>query len=467
MEIRLGPERTQEALQRAARLISKRARIPGFRPGKAPYAAVLRAVGREALIQEVLEEVSERVYREALEIEHIEPYGQADLQDVQTDPITLKLLVPLRPVVDLGDYRNIRLEPPEVSVSEKDVDDALAQIRHQHRSWQTVDRPAELGDTVVVDITGRVGDETIMDNRDWEVVLMAGDGGWLPGFDEAFVGLRAGDEKTFTLRYPEESSSRYRGQEATFQAAVKAVKALVEPDLDDDLARSLGDFADLADLRARMLAHLTQERTASAEADFRQRLVEALVERATFQYPPVAVDDMLDELLEEAEARFSETGYTLEDYLRLEGKSRDEYRAELRPLAERRLRAKLAISRLAEEEGITVTAEENQAEIERMAAESGDEDEAQRFREVLSSGYGKWLVSHDLEVKKAMARLREIATGAAAEPGPAAAPSSPAEPGETSVPVETGEPATAGAPPAEAPSEETQPKRARRRKAQP
>lgn len=474
MEIRLGPERTQEALHRAARLISKRARIPGFRPGKAPFAAVLRAVGREALLQEVLEEVSDKVYREALEIEHIEPYGQASLQDVQTDPITLKLLVPLRPTVELGDYRSIRLEPPEVSVSEKDVDDMLAQIRHQRGAWQAVDRPAQLGDTVVVDIAGRVGDETIMDNQDWEVALMGGEGGWLPGFDEAFVGLQAGDEKTFTLRYPEDSSSRYRGQEATFQTTVKAVKAFVEPELDDDLARSLGDFADLADFRAQMLARLGQERAARAEADYGDKLVEALVEKATFQYPPVAVEDMLDEVLSEAETWVSELGYTLDDFLRLQGKSREDFRAQMRPAAERRLRARLAISRLAEEEGITVTPEENRAEIERIAAETGDEDEARRFREVMSSEPGAWIVYRDLRSRKAIARLREIATGAAPEPVAAEeaspAPGEPVEAeqrSEAEEQAEAEEPATAAAPPAEAPTEESQPKRARKRKAQP
>ena len=183
MTIELGPERTETALQQAARLVAKRARIPGFRPGKAPYATVLRMFGRDALLNEIVDDLGQEVYKEALASEHIEPYGQAAMSDYSVTPLTFKLVVPLRPTVELGDYRSIRFEPSQVVVTDADVDGVIEQEREARATSEIVERPAELGDTVTTDITGTVDDETIMDNHDWELILK-GDSGWLPGFDE-------------------------------------------------------------------------------------------------------------------------------------------------------------------------------------------------------------------------------------------------------------------------------------------
>ncbi len=154
MAIQLGPERTQEALQRAARLVSRRAKIPGFRPGKAPFATVMRMFGRDAVLNEITEDLGQEVYREALDIEKLEPYGQAGLEDVQMDPLTFKLVIPLRPTVELGDYRSIRLETPQASVSEADVDAIIEKERAARATSTAVERPAAFGDTVVMDIAG-------------------------------------------------------------------------------------------------------------------------------------------------------------------------------------------------------------------------------------------------------------------------------------------------------------------------
>jgi trigger factor len=411
MSIQLGPERTDDALHRAAQQVSKRAKIPGFRPGKAPYATVVRMFGRDALLAQIMDEMGDEIYKEALEVEHIEPYGRADLEDLKTDPVTFKLVVPLQPEVHLGDYRSIRVAAPEVSVTDQDIDAVLERAAEQRATVQAAERAAELGDTVIVDIRGTSGEDTIMDNHDWEVALQGGDTGWLPGFDDAFVGMAAGDEKTFTLTYPEDSSSRYRGREATFQAVVKQVKAKVRPQMDDEFARSLGDYSDLAALRAETREEINRQRTADAEEEFNSKAIEALVEQATFAYPAAAVDDTIHDMLGELEARVSQIGYKLQDFLRLQGKTVEGYHEELRPAAERRLKGRLALTEFAEAEGIAVTPEENQAELDRLAGGALDEERARSIRETLSSESGQRLIDRDLRNRKALARLREIATG--------------------------------------------------------
>ena len=143
LTIQLGPERTEKALHRAARKVSQKAKIPGFRPGKAPDATVFRMFGREAVLNEILDDLGEEVFKEALKSTDLEPYAQASLNDVTFDPITFKLIVPLKPTVALGDYRSIRIEAPAVTVGEADVDATLESARNARD--QPGDRRARRG----------------------------------------------------------------------------------------------------------------------------------------------------------------------------------------------------------------------------------------------------------------------------------------------------------------------------------
>jgi trigger factor len=412
MTITLGPERTEQALHRAARLVSKRARIPGYRPGKAPDTTVIRLYGRETVLGEVLDDLGQEVYEEALSQEKLEPYGQAELEDVEMDPIAFKLVVPLPPSVELGDYRSLRVEPPKANATEADVDAFVDRQLDEQATWQAVERPAQIGDHVVVDILGKVGDDTIMENTDWEITLRE-ESGWLPGFDEAFVGMSAGDRKSFTLTYPEESSSRYRGQTASFDTTVKEVRARVKPELTAEMVAEWGDYTDIADFRAKKLVELQEQAGRRAEAELTDAAVDALVAQSVFAYPPVAIEREIDDILRDLQMRIGRSGYSLEDFFRLQGTTLERYRESIRPAAERRLRAQLAVGKLAEAERIEVVADENQAELQRLIDDAETEEQAQSIREVFGSEQGLHLISHDVLNRKALARLRDIVTGVA------------------------------------------------------
>lgn len=435
LAIELGPERTEQALQRAARVVSKKARIPGFRPGKAPYATVLRTFGKQGLLSEILDDLGQEVYQEALEAHKFDLYGQAGLEDVEFDPVKFKLVLPLRPTVDLGDYSGVRVEAPEAAASETDVAALLEQARQSRLTFADVERPAEIGDMVVVDIKGMVGENTIMDNQDWQLTLR-GESGWLPGFDEAFLGLAPGDEKRFEITYPEDSASRYKGQVASFEVKLKSVQSKVLPEVDDAFAQSLGDYADLADYRAKKLAELQEQRAAEALTTLNNAAVEALVANATIAYPPAAVEDVVEELIDDMKRRLSDVGYTLEDSLRLQGKTMAAYHQELHPVAEQRLKGRLALSALAEREGITVSPEEEQAELERMLADAESPETADTIRELFGSEAGLRIIRQDVLTDKTLARLRDIVTGqvaAAPLPAPVADEAGPAA--DTAEPV--------------------------------
>ena len=411
LTIELGPERTEQALQRAVRLVSKKAKIPGFRPGKAPFATVVRMYGKPALLSEIVDDLGQEVYTEVLEEQKIEPYGQAALEDMQVDPvIKFKLIVPLRPEVDLGDYSDLRVDAPAVEVSEADVDAELEQARAKGAALEVVERAAELNDMVRVDIVGTVGENTIMDNQDWELTLR-GESGWLPGFDEAFVGLSAGDEKEFDITYPDDSLSKYKGQTAHFKVNVKEVRARVLPELNDDFVQSLGEYATLAEYREKKLAEIKEREETEARNKLTDDAVEALIGRATLAYPPTLVHETIHDMMHDMEQRMRNIGYTLEDSLRLQGKTVAQYEQELEPSAERRVKAQLALAELAARENIEVTEEAVEAELQRMAGQAEKEETRKAILDAFGGDAGRAVIRQDLRTSQTLERLRDIVTG--------------------------------------------------------
>ena len=412
LTIELGPERTEQALQRAVRLVSKKARIPGFRPGKAPFATVVRMFGKPSLLNEIVDDLGQEVYAEVLESHELDPYGQASLENVDVDPvIKFQLVLPLPPTVDLGDYGDLRVDAPAIEISEADVDEVLEQARSSRVSHEVVERAAALEDIVKVDIVGEVGENTIMDNRDWELTLR-GESGWLPGFDESFVGLSAGDEKEFEITYPEDSLSKYKGQTAHFKVHVKEVRAKVLPELDDAFAQSLGEYSDLADYRTKKLDELRTQRETEATNKLNDDAIEALIAKAKLAYPPIAVHETVHEMLHDMEQRMKNVGYTLEDSLRLQGKTVQQYEQELMPVAERRVKARLVLIELAQREAIEVTDEEVEAELQRMGGQTESEETRKAILDAFGTDQGRAIIRQDLRTSKTLERLRAIATGA-------------------------------------------------------
>jgi trigger factor len=214
----------------------------------------------------------------------------------------------------------------------------------------------------------------------------------------------------------------------------------------------MGDYADLVALRSGTREGIIRQRTADAEEEFNGKAVEALVEGATFAYPAAAVENTIHEMLGDLEARVSQIGYSLQDFLRLQGMTVEGYHEELRPAAERRLKDRLALSELADVEAITVTPEESQAEVDRLVRAAADDDKAKGLRETLGSESGQWLITRDLRTRKALARLREIAAGLAIAPTEAGEMDSPGVSG-----AESGAASGAEAPAAEAAVEEVVP----------
>lgn len=425
LSIELDEEQTQQAMRRAARQIARQVDIPGFRKGKAPYELVVQRYGEDTVRQEAAEAVIEEVYREALEQEEIIPYDAGVLDDHTLDPIAFTFTVPLQPTVDLGDYRDYRLKPRKVKVHKKEVQEALEEIREQNVILEPVERPAALGDQVVVNLAARSArGEEFLQADEARIVLDAESTDPAPGFDKAVVGMEAGEERTFTLTLPDDFSREdLRGQEAAFTVEVVEVYERTLPKLDDDLARTVGNFDSLAELKDQVQTQLEQKAQREAEEEYANQVLTAIQEQAQVAYPPAMLEEKVDEMVEDVEQVVQQKAHlSLEDYLRIQNKPMEELREELEPQAATQLKRSLILGQVVQQEGLEVDEEEVGAQIEDISASWGAR--AEEARSALSSDAGRRELINRLLTTKAVERLVAIAKGeapelASTEPAPA------------------------------------------------
>lgn len=431
LDIQVDQDELDEEMQKAAQRISRQVQIPGFRRGKAPYNVVVRMIGKEAVREEALESLAPRLYKQALEEAQITPYDQGVLEEVtESDPPLLRMRVPLEPLVELGDYRSLRVEWEEPQVPEDEIQKALEEIARKYATWEAKDGPIGEGDMARVDIAGRGEDgELVLENREQNLVVRQDSLYPIPGFHRELVGLRAGETKEFTLPFPEDSSNKkLSGKPIHLQVTVHEVMRRDVPPLDDNLAKLEGDYETLDDLRRAIQERLLQQRRAEAEEEYEAKVLKALKEMSRVEFPAVAVDRELDEMLKSQEERLEERGLNMETYLTMLKTTPAAYREGLKPAAEERIVNRLLLTKVAEAEGLEPS-EEERANLLRqwLGAEEGEthedlkallEDEGFQnlARESLRRGEAlKWLI------RRARGEAPDQPEAPGAEPAPEAA----------------------------------------------
>jgi trigger factor len=458
--VELDAADVDQRLRQTARKISRKFTVPGYRRGKAPFQAVVRVFGREAIQEEALDEFGQDLYEKALEQIEYQPYQAGELKEVEWDPFRMTILLPIRPEVDLGDYRSVRVPFEQETVTDEQVDDYITYLRRQQAQWVPVDRPAALGDQVVVDTVGRVGDDSIFTHDNYEMVLSEDASYPLPGFHEQVVGMSAAEERSFALFIPEGSSRQELvGQEAQVSVRLQGVKEQDLPPVDDELAMMVGDYETLAELKAAVREALEAEAAKQSESQYRDSAIDAIIEAApTIEYPPQAIERETEGMIERMESNLSSSGMQLDTYLGMLGKTRETYKQEVAPSAERRLRRRLVLEQIALQEGLKVEDAEIESTIDAISDTSGGQSE--EMRQMLESPLGRLSVADDLLMDKAWERIAQIARGEA-PPLPAEPPAEgPALAADTSEP-ETEAPGMApgeddGAPPV-APTQDAEP----------
>jgi trigger factor len=409
LQIEIDDERLEKSLDSAYKRLAQRNRFPGFRPGKAPRPIVERAVGREGLIREALDKLVPAAYNEAIETENVDAIGQPELEIEQLEPVKFTATVPIRPTVALNDYRSIRVDPEPVEVTGEMVDEQVLLLRRRHATQVPVDRVIQWDDVIIADVKASEDGNQFLDDENAEFPLREGKVLFVPGLAEEFLGMKKGDEKTFDVEIPEDFHiEQLKGKTATFTLTIHEVKEEQLPEADDEFANSVNadEFPDFASLRARIESDMKASLENDAESKFRNSVVDKLVEGATLEYPRVLVEHEIDHLVREAMGNNQQQYQT---YLQQLGRSEADFRETWREAADMRLRRSLVLSELAEAEGLDVSAEEIEEELDTLVAPMGDD--AARFRQMFATEEGVSTIRRNLLSRKTLDRLAAIARG--------------------------------------------------------
>ena len=415
LTVEVEDERVQPALRAAARRISKDYRIPGFRPGKAPYEVVLRHYGETALYQAALDDISQKVYQDVLEQEKIEPIGPGEMDIVELKPMKLKFVVPLRPEVDLGDYGALRVDYTAPSVDDEAVQHELEHLREHQAVLEPVERPAAMGDVVTLDAKAFMNDgenpsDFLLADQDVALVLEEKADWPMPGFAAQVIGINAGEERKFDLAFADDYvNESLRGKVAHFEVKAKEVKSRSLPEWNDELAKSLGDYETLDALRASVRKELEEASRAGVDKDYRQKVVDQLVEQSAIKFPPTLLNAELDDYVKDFDRRLHEQKLTLEDYLKIEGKTAEQFREEVKPQAEARMKRSLVIGKIVEREHITIDPGDVEERISNLSSPWGER--SAEMRKLLSTNESREMLELDLLTDKGIDRLAAIARG--------------------------------------------------------
>ena len=415
LRVEIPPERLQAAIADAVRHLAQRTKVPGFRPGKAPRGVIEAVLGKDAVLEEAVDHAVERAYREALLKEDILPLTNAAVeveQGIEGKPLVFTATVQVRPEVKLGDYRNFNFAPAIESIGPAEVDRVVEELRDQNATLAPVeDRGAKAGDYAVIGYVGTRDGVAFEGGSAPRMPLILGEERLIPGFEDHVMGLRPGGSSAFGITFPADyAEASLAGHAAHFEVELKELREKVLPAGDNDFARSMGAFEDLAALRRDVQVRLEKNALDRARHDFADRIIDYATSNADLELPDILVDQEVEVMHDEFRASLARQGITEEAYLKVVEKTEADMHTEFRPNAEKRVRVLLVLSKVAEAEAIVIADAAVEAEV-RRARERYAKDrktvtyfESERGRSfirstlrrsrVVESLIDEWLASH-------------------------------------------------------------------------
>lgn len=431
LTVEIDPNQMEGAKHRAARRISERKTIPGFRPGKAPYEVVLRSFGEGAITEDAVDILLDEVYPQALEESKLKPGAAGTLEKVEDLDKTPKFtfVVPLAPTIDLGDYRSIRLDYDWKEPGEDKVDESLAEMRQMYAKTETVERPIEKGDFVMTDLMGikenaAEGEAPVLDRPGLPVFVRPdekADEFPFPGFSNELVGLNVNESKSFAHTYAKDDKNEtLAGQTVKFVVTVKMVRGSILPELNDEFAKQAGPFENLQALRDAIKANLATQSKADYDDDYFTKLMEKIKEGAQIQYPPQVVDHEVEHVMEDLKSRLASQNLDMTAYLKSRQMEEAKFiEEEARPIAVKRLERALIMDEIAKAEKIEISKDDLQSSFQKTWGEYEGDPNFQKQIKGKSQPPKKLLDAVAMEsanrafVQLTLNRLKDIATGQA------------------------------------------------------
>ena len=377
--------------------------IDGFRKGKAPRSIIEKHYGEGVFFEEAIDQLFRESYGEALkelDLEVVDAPAAEFSKIAKGEGFTITITVPCFPIIAVKDYQGVEIEKVSQEVKDEDIDNELKALQKRNARMILVERPAQDGDTVLLDYSGFVGDEQFEGGTAERQELTLGSGMFIPGFEKQLVGATPGEKRDVTVTFPAEYHAEdLAGKEAVFHCLVHEVKEEQLPELDDEFAKDVSEHDTLEELKQATRERLETYAKSSAENQMKDAAILKVVEANEVEIPRAMVEDEIDRMANELDQQLRYQGMALNQYLQFVGKDAAAFREELRPEAEKAVKTRIVLMGIVNAENITVTDEEREEELKHMAAQY--QMEVDKLKELIGEDNLGFLTK-DLQVKKAI-----------------------------------------------------------------
>lgn len=381
--------------------------VPGFRKGKAPRAIIEKMYGKGVFYEEAINSLLPDAYEAAEKEADIKPVSRPEFDIVSIDEngVTMKATVTVYPEVTLKKYKGLKAEKDVKPVTDEEVEAEINRVRERNaREIEVEDRPAQLGDVANIDYEGTVDGVLFEGGKDEGHDLKLGSGQFIPGFEEQIAGKKIGEEFDVNVTFPTEyHAEALAGKAAVFHCKLNALKFDQLPDADDDFAKDVSEFDTIAEYRADVRAKMEDANAHHAEHEIEEALIEELIKGLEADIPQVMIDSEVENQVRDFDNRLRQQGMELSMYLKYSGMTLDSMREQFKPMAEKQVKARLALEAVVKAEGITATEEEINEEIDKLA--QAYHMEAEQIRSFLEPA----ALTQDITVQKAMKLIRDSA----------------------------------------------------------
>lgn len=399
LEFTIEKEAFDKAVDAAYRKNVGKMNVPGFRKGKAPKAIIEKMYGKGVFYDDALNALIPDAFEAALDEAGEKPVGQPEFDIVSLEgDVVIKAAFPVKPEVTVKNYKGYAVERTVAPTTDEEVDAEIAQVRSRNsRTVDITDRPAADGDIAVIDYEGFVDGKPFEGGKGEKHNLTLGSGQFIPGFEAQIVGHNPGDEFDVVVTFPEDYHAKeLAGKEATFKTVLHEIKFNELPALDDDFAKDVSEFDTFDEYKADVKAKITDRHVKAADAEVEEKLIDALIDNLEADIPEAMFVNETENQLRDYDNRLRMQGLDLGTYLKYTGLDLDKMREQFRPRAERQVKTRLALEKIAELENLTVTDEDTEAEIKKIADMYGLETD--KVKEQVSPD----MLAEDIRVGKAV-----------------------------------------------------------------
>ena len=374
IEVTVDAQTFADACKSAYMKQRKSIQIPGFRKGKATQGIVEKVYGEGAFYEEALEILYPNAVQSAIDEAELKVVGQPFDLDVpvmsKAEGVEMKMKVTTYPEVKLGEYKGLEAKMLDTEATDDDVAEELKNMQDRNSRLVTVeDRAAEMGDTAEIDFEGFVDGVAFEGGKGENYPLELGSGSFIPGFEEQVVGHKSEKEFDVNVTFPEEYAEELAGKDAVFKCKIHEIKSKELPELDDDFAKDVSEFDTLDELKADLKKQIGERKTASANTDFENQLLEQVCDNMEVEIPECMFDQKCDEMIQDYAYRLQMQGIDLNTYLGYLGQTQEQFKAQFMDGAKQQVKTQIALDAIVEAEKLEATEDEINAEIDKLAAQ--------------------------------------------------------------------------------------------------